>query len=332
MSTLANFKSYLNSQLYVKLPVPTKKFTDQIIVVTGSNVGLGLEAARHFARLDATKVILAVRSIPKGEEAAKSIAASTGREDVAEVWELDLASYRSVQAFAERAQALPRLDVVVANAGVYMTEFEMAEENETTITVNVVSHMLLALLLLPKLRETALMTSKPSVITFTGSFTHWMTQFPERKSEHIFDDLADPTKAKGPIRERYYVSKLIQLLTTREFANELTRSSKPGKVITSVINPGFVATHLMRHSGPLFQVYMKMLRKALSRTAEEGGRTLVHGAEGAEETHGQYLNDCKVGSPSAFVVSPDGQKTQQQLWRELTAKLEKIHPGITQNI
>ena len=99
---------------------------------------------------------------------------------------------------------------------------------------------------------------------------------------------------------RYYVSKLIQLLTVREFADELTKSAKPGKIVTSVINPGFVTTQIMRHEGPLFQIYLKGLRKLLARTAETGSSTLVHGAEGGEETHGQYLDDCKVGRYVSF--------------------------------
>lgn len=37
-------------------------------------------------------------------------------------------------------------------------------------------------------------------------------------------------------------------------------------------------------------------------------------------------------SPSGFVLSPEGEKTQKQLWQELTARLDKIHPGIIQNI
>jgi hypothetical protein len=61
-----------------------------------------------------------------------------------------------------------------------------------------------------------------------------------------------------------------------------------------VVNPGFVATQIMRHSGPAFQVYLKVLQKLLSRTPEEGSRTLVHAAYGGEETHGQYLDDCNV--------------------------------------
>lgn len=197
MVALSNLRSHFNSQLCVTLPIPTKSFANQTIIITGSNTGMGLEAARYLVRLGAAKVILAVRSLPRGQAAAESILASEKRPGVVEVWELDLARYASVEAFAQRVyQTLPRLDVVVANAGVFHFKFEMAEQDEANITVNVVSHMLLALLLLPKLRETAAMTGKAGVFTFTGSFTHWMTEFPERRSENIFRDLAVKEKAR----------------------------------------------------------------------------------------------------------------------------------------
>jgi NAD(P)-dependent dehydrogenase (short-subunit alcohol dehydrogenase family) len=72
-----------------------------------------------------------------------------------EVWELNLNSYASVKAFAERAKGLERLDVVVENAAVFKFDYATAEDNEQSVTVNVVCTFLLALLLLPKLRETA---------------------------------------------------------------------------------------------------------------------------------------------------------------------------------
>ena len=89
---------------------------------------------------------------------------------------------------------------------------------------------------------------------------------------------------------------MVQLLTVREFANELAKSTKEGKIITNVVNPGFVATDIMRHSTWTFQLWYRPLRWIMARSAEEGGRTLLHGAEGAEETHGQYLDDCKIGA------------------------------------
>lgn len=191
METLRFIKSHWTS-----LPYPTHQFTGQTIVVTGSNVGMGLEAARHFVRLEAAKVILAVRTISKGENAKSSIETSEKRPGVVEVWELDLASYASVKAFAAKAQGLDRLDVVVENAGMYAFDFQMAEENERTITVNVVSQFFLGLLLLPKLRETSLRFEKETVLTFTGSFVYWLTKFPERKSEHVFDELAKKETAR----------------------------------------------------------------------------------------------------------------------------------------
>jgi NAD(P)-dependent dehydrogenase (short-subunit alcohol dehydrogenase family) len=139
-----------------------------------------------------------VRNRSKGEAAARSIEqATTGRTGggggggVVEVWDLDLSSYASVQAFADRASAsLDRLDVLVSNAGIVTYEFVLAEDNESTITVNVLGGFLLTVLLLPKLRETSVRFDKETVVTFTGSFVHFMTAFPERRAQNILHDLA----------------------------------------------------------------------------------------------------------------------------------------------
>lgn len=127
--------------------------------MTGANVGLGLEAARHFTRLNAAKVIVACRSVEKGMQAKADIERSLPKasKDVVEAWPLDLASFDSVREFCKRANKLPRLDAVVENAGVIMVspQATMAEGYEYTITVNVISTFLMALMLLPKLRKTA---------------------------------------------------------------------------------------------------------------------------------------------------------------------------------
>ena len=189
--------AWLYSQLLFHPPLPTSKFTGQTVIVTGSNAGLGLEAARHFVRLDAKKVILAVRNLDKGEAAKMSIMTSEKKtEDVVEVWKLDLSSYRSVKDFATRAQGLERLDVLVENAGIVTYKWTMMEENESTITTNVVSPMLHSILLLPKLRATAVKFNTHPRLVFTTSFVHWMTKFPEQKETKIFEALANQQKAR----------------------------------------------------------------------------------------------------------------------------------------
>ena len=105
---------FLYGQLFTQLPKPTTSFEGKTVIVTGSNVGLGKEAARHITNNNASTVILAVRSLEKGEAAKKDIEASTGKTNVVKVWQLDMSSYQSVLDFAERAnKELPRLDIAI---------------------------------------------------------------------------------------------------------------------------------------------------------------------------------------------------------------------------
>jgi NAD(P)-dependent dehydrogenase (short-subunit alcohol dehydrogenase family) len=188
---------FLHSQLCVTLPYPTTNLTGQTIIITGSNTGLGLEAARHFVRLDASRVILAVRNAQKGKAAAESIHKSTQRSGVAEVWELDLDSYASVQRFAARVIGeLEVLHAVVENAGILSRDFLMSEEDERNITVNVVSTIMLGILRLPKLRETASKTGTKTVLKFTGSWMHFLPKFKERKASCVFKELAKKESAQ----------------------------------------------------------------------------------------------------------------------------------------
>lgn len=184
--------------------------------VTGSSSGLGLEAARHFARLKARKVILAVRSVAKGEVAKASIEASSGcKPGVVEVWNLDLTSYDSVKAFANEVEKLPRVDAIIENAGIQTQVFKLAENHERTITTNVVSTFLLALLLLPKLRKSAVKFNITPVLNIVTSEVHYFakrkhsrctaqkspatltsTLVPERQSSSIFEALRDEKTAQ----------------------------------------------------------------------------------------------------------------------------------------
>ena len=104
----------LKSQLFFTPLIPTTSFENQVIIITGSNTGLGLEAVKHLIRLGASKVILAVRSIPKGERAIEEIIASTKcPPSRLEVWSLDLSNYTSIKAFGARVATLDRLDAVI---------------------------------------------------------------------------------------------------------------------------------------------------------------------------------------------------------------------------
>jgi hypothetical protein len=52
----------------------------------------------------------------------------------------------------------------------------------------------------------------------------------------------------------------------------------------------------MRDAKLPYTFWLKVLNWTLSRTPEEGGRTLANAAKGGVETHGKYLDDCKIGN------------------------------------
>jgi retinol dehydrogenase 12 len=78
---------------------------------------------------------------------------------------------------------------VVENAGVAQSEFTMAEDNEWTITVNVVSTTLLGILLLPALRRSAKKFNAAPRLSIVTSETHQMSKLPQWKMENTFDTL-----------------------------------------------------------------------------------------------------------------------------------------------
>jgi retinol dehydrogenase 12 len=89
----------------------------------------------------------------------------------------------------------------------------------------------------------------------------------------------------------------MELFLVRELVNQTSNSGKSGheKVVISVVNPGGVITTIDREPNLLFRIVGWIARKTWLRTAEHGSLTLVHAANGGLETHGQYLDECKVG-------------------------------------
>ena len=107
--------SWFYSQLFVTPALPTTSFEGKTVVITGANRGLGLEATRQFVRLGASKVIMAVRSVSRGQ-AAKDDIEHTEKcpTSTIEIWDLDMASYDSIKQFAEKLGTLSRVDALVA--------------------------------------------------------------------------------------------------------------------------------------------------------------------------------------------------------------------------
>ncbi|KAK8086485.1 hypothetical protein PG994_001459 [Apiospora phragmitis] len=333
-SALYGVKSVVGSKLFAKIPVPEAipGIHEQIFIVTGANGGLGFESSLHLSRLGVGKLIMGVRTVAKGEDAKKRILDITNQPSSAiEVWPLDMDSYDSVKAFASRAfTELPRLDGVLANAGVMTTKWDLSEGHEKTLNVNVISTFLLYLLLLPKMRESGKATGQISRFVIPNSALYNMAPLAELdpdKDSSIIERLDDEKTAN--MSGRYPLSKLLVLFAVRELAKRSSATGK-GDSIINTPNPSFCKSNLAQESADS-RAY-KLFEKALARSTEEGSRVLVHGLLAGLETNGQYLSNCQVETPRCQVTDKWGQRVQQRFVEELLGVLNQIQSDIALNI
>ena len=138
------FQAYMKFN-HIPLPLPDT-FAGQTAVVTGGTSGLGLATAVHLLRLGAAEVIISARDAARGRNAAAHITAEAskgggGKDDggrnkktlgQVRVLELDMNRYDSVVAFAKNVIEVKKgkggVDVVVLNAGMIGTEYELGPE------------------------------------------------------------------------------------------------------------------------------------------------------------------------------------------------------------
>jgi NAD(P)-dependent dehydrogenase (short-subunit alcohol dehydrogenase family) len=213
------------------------------VIVTGANSGIGRAAARALAAAGA-RVVLAVRDVDKGQEAAASMAGET------EVRRLDLASLASARDFAAAWEG--DIDLLINNAGVMAPPLtRTADGFELQFGTNHLGHFALTNLLLGHV------TGRVVTVSSTG----------HRFGRIDFDDLNWERKPYSRSRA-YGQSKLANLLFTSELQRRLTAAGSP--VLATAAHPGYAATNLQFHSQ----------RRSLDLISAIGNRLLAQDEDG----------------------------------------------------
>lgn len=320
-----SFRDVVRSQ-FLKLPVPDQDFTGQTVIVTGASRGLGLNAAGHFVRLNAATVILAVRDTKLGQECKSGIQqAHPSSKTAIEVWDLNLNKVDSIKQFVAKANGLVRLDAVVLNAGVATMSFDLVDGVEKTTLTNIVGTMLLAIGLLPALRNSAAQHNTHPRLVLVSSESHTEAYFKEANSSDLWEALNDP---KSDMTDRYNVTKLMQLYLFRALKEEAEKI-QPGAVIFTAVDPGLCDTSLTREMPLIIRILHRGMRMVLARPPEVGSRVLVLGAaDNGVEYNGAYLKDCALGQPGEIVTSQQGVEHQKRVWTELLPVLSRMEPEL----
>ncbi len=288
-------KVFLQSQFSAKAPsLPESlNLSGQVSIVTGASTGLGFQCGRQLLALKLSHLVLAVRSLQKGEAAAAKFRAEFSQAKI-EVWPLEMTSYESIQAFARKVDRdLPRLDIVILNAGMVSPHFSIVSGtgHEQIIQINYLSTFLLAILLLPILKVKS-PPSKPGRLTIVNSGAALAAKFPNHDSSHLlasFDTTA--TMPWDPI-ERYNVSKLLGhlvMVTLKDCVNA-------NDVIVNLVDPGYCkGTGLHREAKGFLGFALSASKRLTGRTLEHGASTYIDAAlVKGEESHGCFVMDWEV--------------------------------------
>jgi NAD(P)-dependent dehydrogenase (short-subunit alcohol dehydrogenase family) len=264
------------------------------VVVTGASNGIGLHTAAGLARLGAS-VALVARDPAKGQAALATVreAAAGGAPSL---FLADLASLAQVRRLAgELVAALPRIDVLVNNAGaIHMSRKESEDGHELTLAVNHLAPFLLTSLVLPRLRASA-----PARVVTVSSDAHRMGPL----------DLEDLQARRGYAGMKVYGrSKLANVL----FANELARRLDGAGVTSNSLHPGVVATGFGRNDPGWMRVLVTLARPFLV-TPERGARTSLHVAASPDVAGvtGRYFKDRRAVAPAPFARD---EAVQRRLW------------------
>jgi NAD(P)-dependent dehydrogenase (short-subunit alcohol dehydrogenase family) len=271
--------------------------TGRVAVITGANTGLGYETAAALADHGA-HVVLAVRNLEKGKDAAARIAAQSPGAEVA-LQELDLTSLDSIRAAAEQLRSEhDRIDLLINNAGVMYTPKSTTKDGfELQFGTNHLGHFAFTGLLLDRLLPVA--GSRVMTVSSVGHRILADIHFDDLQWERSYNRVA-----------AYGQAKLANLL----FTYELQRRLAPhGTTIAVAAHPGFSDTELMRNlPGPLLFAFERVAR-LISQDPAMGALPSLRAATDPAVVGGQYFG------PDGFV--------QSRGYPKVVASSKKSHDG-----
>jgi len=283
--------------------------TGKVIIVTGGNSGLGYESVKAFAEKGA-EVILASRTMEKGDEAKERIGDVPGQ---IVVMQLDLADFSSIKNFvSEFRNKYKRLDVLLNNAGIMISPYFLTKDGlEGQNGINHFGHFALTGQLIDLIKSTP-----GSRIVNVSSNAH-------KYGTMDFDNLLfEDGKDYSPLKS-YSRSKLGNLLFTYELQRKFT--SNGSDTIAVAAHPGASKTNLVKYvENKWWFKLLTPLMGLMAQDAAQGALPQIRAAVDPEVQGGQYYGPHKGMKGYPVLVSSNDSSHDEDNARKLWEASERI--------
>jgi NAD(P)-dependent dehydrogenase (short-subunit alcohol dehydrogenase family) len=196
---------------------------NKVILVTGSNKGIGFEIVRELAKLG-HQVILTARDETKGLEAQQKLKA----EDlVVHSLTLDITKEEGIQGAASKVKSdFGKLDVLINNAAISLRGDHSLLQNNSSVTEQIINTNALAQLAVTRAFQSLIPNGGKIIMISSGG-----------------GSMSDPVGGWSPA---YCVSKSFLGAITRHLAYELGSRN----ISVNALDPGWVKTDMGGRSAP----------------------------------------------------------------------------------
>jgi len=262
------------------------------IIVTGSNSGIGEEAALNLAK-SGHRVLMLCRDSEKSEQVQKDILNQSGNENVFLI-PVDLSNPISIRSAVEKVKnEYQAVDVLINNAGVYKVKRQETDNGvEMTFAVNFLAPYMLSQMLLENLEASG-----------NGRIINVVSEL--YKSGTIeFDNLMLKTGYKAG--KAYANSKLASVLYTAELAKTMMNKG----ITVNALHPGVLATNSFRDYPNFIMKFMNLFLE----NPQKGGERIAYLATSDEVKgiSGKYFYKTEEREIDTSALASD---TTEKLWQ-----------------
>lgn len=281
-------------------------FKDKLVVITGATSGIGYFTARKYASKGATLLCIN-RNPEKSERLRLEIENEFGVQCDYKIADLSCLSdiFRVSNQLTQTAEPI---DVMIHNAGVYLTKRELTAEGlEKTLVVHYLSTFIMNYLLMDKLKS-----QKKARIIMVGSEGHRFAAWGLR-----LDDL-NWEKRKYSGLKSYGSAKTAQLLSMLVFDTYFKNTG----VTINTMHPGAVKTETGQENGPVYRWFKNNFFDKALKSPEISAEALYYLGVSKEldDIGGKFFNLTTAEEPAPPAMD---KEVADELWKE-TLKMTGI--------